>query len=182
MCCLRQRQRHRDQGLSSLAGQDGGYRAQASGVLVPRAVTPPRPARRGECGGCGSSDGARALSWLSHGSAPTRVVRHDPRHRPELRRDHQGTALLRSAGPTGSPADVAHAQPGRLHGRGRHIRLPVVLGRWRGSGDRLPAPRVPARRLRPWPASPDRATRLRQDSRPLPGAAERARGDAPGTR
>src|SRR5262249_13046416 len=65
---------------------------------------------------------------------------------------------------------------------GGTVRSPVGLGRWRGHGDRLPAPRVPARRLRPLPAARGPTPRPRQGSRPPLGAPGGARGGAPGTR
>ena len=39
-------------------------------VAIQRAVTPPHPTHVDGCGSCGGSDGASALSWLSHGSTP----------------------------------------------------------------------------------------------------------------
>src|SRR6266540_2795848 len=87
------------------------------------------------------------------------------------------------AGPTRA-ALRAYDAPSRdcLTGGGGHVKPPAVLGRWRERGDRLPSPRAPARRLRPRQASQDPATLPRQDSRPPPGAAGRARGGAPRTR
>jgi hypothetical protein len=69
-----------------------------------------------------------------------------------------------------------------LTGRGGNVRPPVVLGRWRASGDHLPSPGAPARPLRPMPAAQGPAPLLQPDSQRPPGAAGRARGGAPKTR
>lgn len=119
----------------------------------------------------------RGRAWL----CPARGVRHDPRHRHALRCAHQSLAEARRVIRAAWRTSNTPRRDGCTSGGGP-IRLRGVLGRWRGSGDRLPAPRAPARRLRPRPASQDRAPWPRQDSRPLPGAAERSRGDAPRTR
>src|SRR5439155_4272030 len=89
---------------------------------------------------------------------------------------------VRLAGPTPAALRTAAAPSRRPHVGGGNIRPPAGLGRWRGRGDRLPAPRAPAPLLRLRPAARGPAPRPRQDSRPPPGAAGRARRGAPGTR
>jgi hypothetical protein len=136
-------------------------------VAIQRAVTPPRPTHVGGCGSCGGYDGASALSWLSHGSTPIEwsAVGH-------------ATAVGLDA------LAVSPVQPSWDGPReeGGTVRPPAGLGRWRARGDHLPAPRAPARRLRPRPATRGPAPQPRQDNRPPPEVPGRARGGAPRTR
>jgi hypothetical protein len=124
---------------------------------------------------------AHTQQWLSHRSAP--VAWSAMVHATAGGLDAIAVAPVRPAGPIRAALEVydTPSREGR-QGRGRIVRPPTGLGRWRAHGDRLPAPRAPAQRRRPRPAARGPAPRPRPDSRRPPGAAGRARGGARRTR
>src|SRR5262249_54979007 len=140
--------------------------------------------RTSESSNGGACCPSRCCAYLAVAVArvcPRGMVHHGSRHR----RQHRpiDVSPVRPAGPPCGPC----WRMTRLAGMASreecgHVKPLAVLVRWRERGDRLPAPRAPARRLRRLQAARGPEPRPRQDSRPPPGAPGRACGGAPRTR
>jgi hypothetical protein len=155
---------------------DAAYPSGAACASHPRVPSGPATEVRGAL-----PSAAYPQQWLSHGSAP--VAWSAVGHATTVGLAALTVSPVRPAGPARA-ALRAHAAPSWNGPReeGGTVRPPAGLGQWRARGDRLPAPRAPARRLRPRPAARGPATRPRPDSPRPPGAPGRAREGAPRTR